>query len=62
MRWMAWMRKITRRGLITKIIALGVTLASQIPPEDRARLNLGYLDPASVSVAEWQNREQDGIL
>ncbi|PKN91260.1 MAG: hypothetical protein CVU44_20310 [Chloroflexi bacterium HGW-Chloroflexi-6] len=39
-----------------------VTLASQIPPEDCARLNLGYLDPASINLEEWQNRENEGIL
>jgi hypothetical protein len=39
-----------------------VTLASKIPPEDCARLNLGYLDPASINVAEWQNREEEDIL
>jgi nickel-dependent lactate racemase len=39
-----------------------VTLASKIPPEDCARLNLGYLDPAKVNLAEWQNREDEGIL
>ncbi len=39
-----------------------VTLASQIPPEACARLNLGYLDPASICPADWQNREDEGIL
>jgi nickel-dependent lactate racemase len=39
-----------------------VTLASKIPPEDCARLNLGYLDPASVNIAEWESREGEGIL
>ena len=39
-----------------------VTLASKIPPEDCARLNLGYLDPASIRIAEWQDREEAGIL
>ncbi len=39
-----------------------VTLASKISPEDCARLNLGYLDPASVRVEDWQNREAEGIL
>lgn len=39
-----------------------VTLASQIPPEDCARLNLGYLDPAKINITEWQNREDEGIL
>lgn len=39
-----------------------VTLASQIPPEDCARLNLGYLDPATVRIDDWRNREEEGIL
>ena len=39
-----------------------VTLASKISPEDCARLNLGYLDPATINPADWQNREDEGIL
>lgn len=39
-----------------------VTLASKVPPEECARLNLGYLDPGKVNVSEWQNREAEGIL
>jgi len=39
-----------------------VTLASKIPPEDCARLNLGYLDPAKIDVEQWKNREDEGIL
>lgn len=39
-----------------------VTLASKIPPADCARLNLGYLDPASIKIDEWKNREDEGIL
>ena len=39
-----------------------VTLASRISAEDCARLNLGYLDPATVDPADWQNREDEGIL
>jgi len=39
-----------------------VTLACKISPEDCARLNLGYLDPASVKVSDWQNREDEGVL
>jgi nickel-dependent lactate racemase len=39
-----------------------VMLASKIPPEDCARLNLGYLDPATINPADWQNREGEGIL
>lgn len=39
-----------------------VTLASKISAGECARLNLGYLDPASIDVAAWQNREAEGIL
>ena len=39
-----------------------VTLASKISPEDCARLNLGYLDPAQINPADWQDREDEGIL
>lgn len=39
-----------------------VTLASQIPPEDCARLNLGYLDPRRIHVKEWQDREDEDVL
>jgi nickel-dependent lactate racemase len=39
-----------------------VTLASKIPLEDCARLNLGYLDPTRINIADWQNREDEGIL
>jgi nickel-dependent lactate racemase len=39
-----------------------VTLASKISAEDCARLNLGYLDLASINPADWQNREDEGVL
>ncbi len=39
-----------------------VTLASKIPAEDCARLNLGYLDPATINVDEWKDREDEGVL
>ena len=39
-----------------------VTLATGIPPERCRRLNLGYLDPATVSLSDWQGREDEGIL
>jgi nickel-dependent lactate racemase len=39
-----------------------VTLSSKISAAECARLNLGYLDPAEVDVAAWQNREDEGIL
>jgi len=39
-----------------------VILASKIPPEDCARLNLGYLDPSSINPKDWQGQEDKGIL
>lgn len=39
-----------------------VTLSSKISAEDCAKLNLGYLDPASIKLADWMNREGEGIL
>lgn len=39
-----------------------VTLASKIPADDCARLNLGYLDPASIDIHSFENREDEGIL
>ncbi|MBI5957715.1 MAG: DUF2088 domain-containing protein [Chloroflexi bacterium] len=45
-----------------EIPRIQVTLASRIPPAECAALNLGYMDPACIQVAEWQNRESEGIL
>ena len=39
-----------------------VTLASQVSPEDCARLNLGYLNPAEINVDDWKDREDEGTL
>jgi nickel-dependent lactate racemase len=39
-----------------------VTLATGIPPERCRAINLGYLDPASIDLNEWQGREQEGLL
>jgi len=39
-----------------------VTLASRIPPEDCARLSLGYVDPNDIDPSQWENREDEGIL
>ena len=39
-----------------------VTLATRLPPEDCARLALGYRDPAEINPDEWQNREDEGVL
>jgi nickel-dependent lactate racemase len=39
-----------------------LSLASRISPEDCARLNLGYVDPAEIDVNAWKGREDEGIL
>jgi nickel-dependent lactate racemase len=39
-----------------------VTLATGIPKERCNLVNLGYLDPATIKVSEWEGREDDGIL
>ena len=38
-----------------------VTLATGIPEERCRRINLGYLDPASVRIEDWRGRESEGI-
>ena len=38
------------------------TLASKIPAEDCARLNLGYMDPAKINIQDYQDRTDEGIL
>jgi nickel-dependent lactate racemase len=39
-----------------------VTLATGIPEERCRRINLGYLDPASIRPDDWRGREQEGVL
>lgn len=39
-----------------------VTLATRLSPADCQQLALGYQNPAEINVAEWQNREAEGIL
>jgi nickel-dependent lactate racemase len=39
-----------------------VTLASKISAEDCTRLNLGYLDPSTINIETWKNREAEGVL
>jgi len=43
-------------------LRIQVTLATRIPPERCARINLGYLDPATLQIEDWQNREEEGVL
>jgi nickel-dependent lactate racemase len=39
-----------------------VTLATQIPESVCQAINLGYRDPQSIVVADYQNREDEGVL
>jgi nickel-dependent lactate racemase len=41
---------------------VNVVLATSIPAEACRRINLGYLDPHSVQLADYMNREEEGIL
>ncbi len=41
---------------------INVTLATGIPEERCRRVNLGYLDPASVNIDDWHGREEEGVL
>lgn len=51
---------VMRNGV--EVPNLRVTLASQIPPEDCRHLNLGYLDPRQIQIADWREREDEGLL
>jgi hypothetical protein len=37
-------------------------LATGIPEERCRQINLGYVDPTTIDVAEWEGREDEGIL
>ena len=39
-----------------------VTLATQIPQERCERINMGYINPQEIKIADWQNREDEGVL
>ena len=39
-----------------------VTLATGIPRERCERVNLGYLDPKTIVVEEWRERQNEGVL
>jgi len=41
---------------------VNVTLATGIPPELCERINLGYRDPATIDIADWQGKEAEGRL
>ena len=39
-----------------------VSLATRIPAERCRHINLGYIDPATIRIDEWRNREDEGVL
>ena len=39
-----------------------VTLATGIPEERCRRINLGYINPATINLDEWRGREQEGVV
>lgn len=39
-----------------------VTLATGIPRERCEKVNLGYLDPGTIDVSEWEGQEDEGVL
>ncbi len=41
---------------------ISVVLATGIPEDLCREINLGYRDPKTIKVEEWENREDDGIL
>lgn len=41
---------------------VNVVLATGIPESVCREINLGYLDPASVRVSDYENREEEGVL
>ena len=52
----------TRRGFTNRTTPTqGLSIAA-CSAEDCAALNLGYMDPDSVNVDEWRDREDEGVL
>jgi len=41
---------------------VNVILATQIPEERCEQINLGYMNPDSITLSEWVDREDEGIL
>ena len=39
-----------------------MSLATRIPEERCRRVNLNYIDAASINMEEWRNREHEGVL
>jgi len=41
---------------------INVVLATGIPKERCEKINLGYMDPADINIADYEGREDEGIL
>ena len=41
---------------------INVSLATGIPQERCRRINLNYVDPATIDIESWRNREDEGVL
>jgi nickel-dependent lactate racemase len=41
---------------------VNVILATGIPKERCERINLGYMNPAQINIADYENREHEGVL
>ena len=58
----AWAWAPTMPRPASRAPRIQVTLATGIPRERCEQVNLGYLDPATIDLDEWQDREDEGIL
>ncbi|MBN1155824.1 hypothetical protein JXB12_12970, partial [candidate division KSB1 bacterium] len=41
---------------------INVSLATQIPESMCRQINLGYVNPDDISVKDWENKEESGVL
>lgn len=41
---------------------INVILATGIPEERCKKINLGYKNPKSINISDWENKEEEGIL
>lgn len=41
---------------------INVSLATKISPERCRRINLGYVDPTSITFDDWRGRESEGVI
>ena len=48
-------------GTAVECPRIRVTLATGIPEERCSRINLNYLNPDSVNLDEWRDREREGV-